>query len=240
MSKPLVAITGASSGLGAAAAQAFAAAGHPLLLTARRLERLEALDLPNAVCRQNDVLDAAGYRAAVDEAEAAHGPVDLQINNAGYMTLETVDKQTPEDFRRQFEVNCVGLLNTTNAVLPGMLARGGGTIINLGSSAGRNIYPNHTAYCGTKHAVHAITEGLRRETAAAGVRVILISPGLVFTELLDNTESETIKEGYRTYGEEIGGGLEAADIAAAMLYAYQQPQRLCIWEMVVAPTGQLV
>lgn len=239
MSKPLVAITGASSGIGAAAARAFSAAGHPLLLTARRIDRLEALDLPSAICRRHDVLDAEGYRTMVAEAEAEHGHVDLLINNAGYMTLERVAEQGPEDWRRQFDVNCVGLMNTTSAVLPGMLERGGGTILNLGSTAGRNVYPDHTVYCATKHAVHTMTEGLRREAAEAGVRVLMISPGLVETELLENTGSQTIKDGYEAYKAQVGGAIEPATIAEAMLYVYQQPQSICVWEMVVAPTRQL-
>jgi NADP-dependent 3-hydroxy acid dehydrogenase YdfG len=239
MSKPLVAITGASSGIGAAAAQAFSAAGHPLLLTARRLDRLEALGLPDAMCRQHDVVDADGYRDHIAEAEAAYGPIDLLINNAGFMTLEDVVRQTPDAWQRQFDVNCVGLMNTTHAVLPGMLERGRGTIMNLGSTAGHSIYPNHTVYCSTKHAVHALTEGVRREAAGSGVRVILMSPGLVSTELLDNTASQEIKDGYRVHAEQIGGSLTGADIAAAMVYAYEQPQNICIWEMIVAPTGQM-
>jgi NADP-dependent 3-hydroxy acid dehydrogenase YdfG len=236
--KPLVAITGASSGIGAAAAQAFSDAGHPLLLTARRVERLEGLGLPNTMCREHDVLDAPGYRAILDEAESAYGPVDLMINNAGFMALEQVANQQPEDWQRQFDVNCVGLMNTASAVLPGMLERNGGTILNIGSTAGRNIYPDHTVYCATKHAVHALTEGLRREASAAGVRVVMISPGIVDTELLVGTESQAIKDFYADYKQEIGGALVPEDIAQAMLFAYRQPQNICIWEMVVAPTRQ--
>jgi NADP-dependent 3-hydroxy acid dehydrogenase YdfG len=236
--KPLVAITGASSGIGAAAAQAFSREGHPLLLTARRVDRLEELGLPNTICRRHDVLDADGYRSILDEAEAAYGPVDLMINNAGFMALEMVVNQGPDDWRRQFDVNCVGLLNTAAAVLPGMIEREGGTILNIGSTAGRNIYPEHTVYCATKHAVHALTEGLRREASAAGVRVVMISPGITDTELLVGTESQTIKDFYADYKAEIGGALAPADIAEAMLFAYRQPQKLCIWEMVVAPTRQ--
>jgi NADP-dependent 3-hydroxy acid dehydrogenase YdfG len=235
----LVAITGASSGIGAAAARVFSAAGHPLLLTARRVERLEALELPDTLCRQHDVLDAEGYRSLVADAEAAYGPVDLLINNAGFMHLEQFANQSPDNWRQQFDVNCVGLLNTASAVFPSMLERGTGTIINVGSTAGRNVYPDHTVYCGTKHAVHALTEGLRREGAAAGVRVVMISPGMVDTELLSSTESDTIKEGYLAYRDEIGGAITPTDIADAMAYAYQQPQNICLWEMVVAPTRQL-
>lgn len=240
MTKLLVAITGASGGIGAGVARVFSKAGYPLLLTARRIDSLHELGLPNAICRQHDVADAEGYAAIVDEAEAEFGPVDLLVNNAGYMALNHVVDQQPDDWRRQFEVNCVGLLNTTQAVLPRMSARGGGTVINVGSTAGRNVYENHTAYCGTKHAVHAITEGLRREVAAVGVRVLLISPGMVDSELLSSTRSEDIKADYLAYRDQIGGALAPEDIGEAMLFAYQQPQHLAIWEMVVAPTGQLL
>jgi len=239
MNKPLVAITGASSGIGAGVAQAFSKAGYPLLLTARRVERMEALGLPNAICRKHDVTDAERYRLLVDEAEAQYGPIDLLINNAGYLVLEQFAHQAPDDWRRQFDVNCVGMLNTTAAVLPRMLERRGGTIMNVGSTAGREIYPNHTAYCATKHAVVALTEGLRREASPAGVRVILISPGFVLTELLSGTRSEPIKAAYHAYREEIGGALEPSDIGKLMLFAYEQPQHLCIWEIAVSPTRQL-
>jgi NADP-dependent 3-hydroxy acid dehydrogenase YdfG len=238
--KPLVAITGASSGIGAAAARAFSDAGHPLLLTARRVELIEELGLPDAICRAHDVMDAEGYRRLVDEAVSSYGPVDLLVNNAGFMVLEQFAAQSPEDWRQQFDVNCIGLLNTTSAVLPKMIERGTGTVMNVGSTAGRTIYPNHTVYNGTKYAVHAMTEGLRREAAPAGVRVILISPGFVLTDLLTGTRSETIKEAYHAYRDEIGGALDPAEIAKAMLFAYEQPQHLCIWEMVVTPTRQLV
>jgi NADP-dependent 3-hydroxy acid dehydrogenase YdfG len=239
MDKPLVAITGASSGIGEGTARVFSEAGYPLLLTARRLERLEALGLPHAICRRHDVLNPDEYRTIVAEAEAEYGPVGLQVNNAGYMALEEVANMAPKQWRQQFEVNCVGLLNTTHAVFPGMLERETGTIVNIGSTAGRNMYPNHTAYCGTKHAVHAMSEGLRREGAARGVRVMMISPGMVASELLTSTDSADIKRDYLAYRDDIGGALAPEDIGRAILFAYEQPQNLCIWEMVVAPTGQL-
>jgi NADP-dependent 3-hydroxy acid dehydrogenase YdfG len=239
MSKPLVAITGASSGIGAGVARVFSEAGYPLLLTARRIDALLALDLPRTMCRRHDVTDAEGYAAIVDEAEAEWGPVDLLVNNAGYMALDQVVDQRPDDWRRQFEVNCVGLLNTTHAVLPRMIERRTGTVINLGSTAGRNVYENHTAYCGTKHAVHAMTEGLRREVAALGIRVTLMSPGMVDTELLSSTRSPDIKKDYRAYRDLIGGALAPEAIGEAMRFVYEQPQSHSVWEMVVAPTGQL-
>lgn len=238
LTKPLVAVTGASSGIGAAAAAAFSAAGHPLLLTARRVDKLKQLGLPDALCGQHDVRDAEGYVRLVAEAEEQYGPVDLLVNNAGTMVLDQFVGHSVDEWQRQFDVNCVGLLNTTAAVMPGMLERRTGTIMNVGSTAGRTVYDNHTVYCGTKHAVHALTEGLRREAAPAGVRVILISPGFVSTELIDGTDSAVIREAYDDYREDIGGPLAPEDIARLMLFVYQQPQELCVWEIAVTPTRQ--
>ena len=237
--KSLVVITGASSGIGAAAARIFSAAGHPLLLVSRRLDPMEALALPNTLAKSIDVLDLPGFAATVSEAEALYGPVDLLINNAGYMNLEHSASQSPDEWRKQFEVNCIGLLNCTSVIFPGLIKRKTGTIINIGSTAGRNIYDNHTAYNGTKHAVHAMSEGLRREGSPHNVRVIVIAPGMVDSDLTSGTSNTQILADRETYRQSIGGALGGEDIARAMLFAYQQPQNMCIWELAVAPTRQL-
>ena len=237
--KSLVVITGASSGIGAAAARTFSEAGHPLLLVSRRLERMKDLNLPKTLAKSVDVMDEDVFRDAVVEAEALYGPVDLLINNAGYMNLEHSARQSPEEWRRQFEVNCIGLLNCTSVIFPEMIKRKTGTIINIGSTAGRNIYDNHTAYNGTKHAVHAMSEGLRREASPHNVRVIMVSPGLVDSELTNGTSNTQILEAREMYRESIGGALQGDDIARGILFAYQQPQNLCVWEIVMAPTKQL-
>jgi NADP-dependent 3-hydroxy acid dehydrogenase YdfG len=236
--KKLVVITGASSGIGAAAAREFSAAGHPLLLIARRLEKMESLGLKNTLCRQVDILNVDGFSEAIKEAESQYGPVDLLINNAGYMNLEDFKRQDPKEWKQQFEVNVIGLLNCTSAVFPDMIKRKCGTILNVGSTAGRNLYEYHTTYNGTKHAVHALSEGLRREGAPHGVRVIVIAPGMVASELLVGTTNPKVLQGYYDYRDLLLGGLEPEDISRAMLFAYNQPQELCIWEMVVAPTRQ--
>jgi len=119
-SKPLVVITGASSGIGEAAAKSFSAAGHPLLLIARRLDRLEALNLPNTICAQVDVTDRPKLISAINDAVAKYGPVDCLINNAGVMLLGKVQTQDPEEWQRMFDVNLMGVLNGTHAVLPSM------------------------------------------------------------------------------------------------------------------------
>ena len=232
-------ITGASSGIGAATAKTFSEAGHPLLLVSRRLERMENLKLPNSLARSVDVLDVKSFAEAVSEAETLYGPVDLLVNNAGYMNLEHTAQQSPQEWQKQFEVNCIGLLNCTSVIFPEMIKRKSGTIVNIGSTAGRNIYENHTAYNGTKYAVKAMSESLRREASPHNVRVIMVSPGLVDSELTNGTSNTQILEAREIYRESIGGALQSDDIARGILFAYQQPQNLCVWELVMAPTKQL-
>ena len=236
--KPLVVITGASSGIGAASARAFSQAGHPLLLVARRLDRMVELSLPRTLCKSVDVLDIDSFTGAVTEAEKLFGPVDLLINNAGYMNMEHTAVQSPGEWRKQFDINCVGLLNCTSVIFPTMIKRQHGTIINVGSTAGRTIYDNHTAYNGTKHAVHAMSEALRREGSPHNVRVIVVAPGMVDSELTQGTTNEEILSARLEYEHTIGGALHGSDVAQAMLFAYQRPQNACLWELVVAPTKQ--
>jgi len=239
MSKPLIIITGASSGIGEAAARLLSAAGHPLLLLARRVERLEALELPNTLSRRVDTTDRVTLLAAVAEAEAQFGPADLLINNAGVMLLGEVTQQDPAQWDQMLDVNVKGLLNGVHAVVAGMVERKHGTIINISSVAGRKTFPNHVAYVGTKFAVHGLSENLREELSPHNVRVITIAPGAVETELLSHTTDDAIKTGYQAWKQDMGGTvLSAEDVAAAISYAYQQPQNVCIREIVLAATRQ--
>ncbi|MCP3801809.1 SDR family oxidoreductase [Allokutzneria sp. A3M-2-11 16] len=237
MTKPLIVITGASSGIGSATAQTFAELGHPLLLLARRLDRLEDLKLPNTLCRSVDVTDAKAVARAVAEAEAQYGPADAIVNNAGVMLLGRIGDQPTAEWRTMFDVNVHGLLNGVYAVLPGMIERGRGTVINVSSVAGRKGFPNHTVYCGTKFAVHAMSENLREEVAAKGVRVTTIAPGAVETELLSHTSDEGIKADYQAW-KEANDVLTAEDVAATIRFTYEQPQRVCVREVVLAATAQ--
>ncbi len=238
MSKSLIVITGASSGIGEAIARRFSEAGHPLLLLARRLERLEALDLPKTLCIKTDVTDRTSFNKAITEAEKEYGPADCLINNAGVMLLGQIDTQDPKEWRRMYDVNVLALLNGMQTVLGPMKQRRQGTIINISSIAGRKTFPNHAAYCGTKFAVHAISENVREEVAGSDVRVITIGPGAVETELLSHTTSDKIKADYEAWKTSMGGVLKADDIARTVLFAYQQPQNVCIREILIAATGQ--
>ncbi|NOH29099.1 SDR family oxidoreductase [Vibrio mediterranei] len=236
--KKLIVITGASSGIGEAIARRLSDAGHPLLLLARRVEKLEALQLPNTLCEKVDITDKATFEAAIAKAEAQFGPADALINNAGMMLLGQIDTQDSAEWKTMFDVNVLGLLNGMQAVLAPMKDRNSGTIINISSIAGRKTFGNHAAYCGTKFAVHAISENVREEVAESDVRVVTIAPGAVETELLSHTTSQEIKDGYDEWKEVMGGVLAADDVARAVEFAYSQPQNVCIREIVLAPTRQ--
>jgi len=236
--KKLIVITGASSGIGEAIAKHFSDLGHPLLLIARRLENLKALNLPNTLCEQVDITNKATFEAAIDKAQALYGPVDCLVNNAGVMLLGQVSEQAASEWQTMFDVNVIGLLNGMQTVLAPMIKANTGTIINISSIAGRKTFGNHAAYCGTKFAVHAISENIREEVAESNVRVVTIAPGAVETELLSHTTSEEIKEGYESWKESMGGVISPDDIANTVTFAYNQPQNVCIREIVVAATKQ--
>ena len=236
--KKLVVITGASSGIGAATAKLFSENGHPLLLLARRIDKIEALNLPNTLCKKVDVTDSNAIKNAITEAETIYGDVDAIVNNAGVMLLGDIATQNPTEWKRMFDVNILGVLNGMQAVLPKMKAKQQGTIINTSSIAGRKTFPNHAAYCGTKFGVHAITENAREEAAAFNIRMVTIAPGAVETELLSHTTSTEIKEGYEDWKKDMGGVLAPKDVANAIWYAYKQPQGVNIREIVLAATKQ--
>jgi len=236
--KPLVVITGASSGIGEACARSFSAAGHPLLLVARRLDRLQALNLPNTICAQVDVTDRPKLKEAIENAVAKYGPVDCLVNNAGVMLLGKVQTQDPEEWQRMFDVNLMGVLNGTHVVLPSMIERRGGTIVNISSIAGRKTLPDHAVYCATKFAVHAFTEQIREEVSQYDVRLVNIAPGVVETELLSHSTDKQIVDDYKSWKSNMGQPMESEDISRSIMFAYEQPQRVCIREILLCPTRQ--
>ena len=236
--KKLVVITGASSGFGAAIAKQLSEQGYPLLLLARRLDKLEAMDLDNAICCQVDVSDRAAFEAAIEKAEATYGAVDCLINNAGVMLLSALEDQDSQEWETMFSTNVMGLMHGMQIVLRKMKARQEGTIINISSVAGVKTYEEHAAYSGTKFAVHGISESVRWEMAPHNVRVITISPGAAETELLDHVSSDAIRDDYKAWKKSIGGVITAKDVADAVVFAYQLPQSVCIRDLVITPTKQ--
>lgn len=236
--KELIVITGASSGIGEATAKCFSKLGHPLLLIARRVEKLEALDLPNTICAKVDITDFDALRVAIKNAEEVYGKSACLVNNAGVMLLGSIDTQDISEWQKMYDLNVMAVLNAMQAVLPDMKERKGGTIINISSVAGKKTFPAHAAYCGTKFAVHAISENVREEVAADDVRVITIAPGAVETELLSHTTSEEIIKGYEAWKESMNGVIVPEDIARSIEFVYNQPQNVCIRELVITATRQ--
>lgn len=239
MHKPLVIITGATSGIGMQTAIRFSEAGYPLLLIGRNPEKLLKLDLPNSIIANVDVTDLAALKTAIKDAESTYGAADAMLNIAGVMLLGDVADQDPKEWQTMFNVNVLGVLNGMQAVLADMKQRKHGTIMNVSSIAGIKPFPNHAAYTGTKFAVHGMTDNVREEAAPYNVRVITIAPGAVETPLLSHTTSKAIKDGYDEWKRDMGGVLSADDIARVMLFAYQQPQSVNIREIVLATTKQV-
>jgi len=231
-----VVVTGASSGIGAACASAFAAAGARLVLCARRRDRLEQV----AASLDADVtlipLDVRD-RDAVDAALAGVGDVDVLVNNAGLGAgWAPLHEGDPDDWDRMIDTNVRGLLTVTRALLPAMVRRGHGHVINIGSIAGRETYANGTVYCATKAAVKAITDGMRMDVLGSGVRVSTVDPGMVETEFSvirfggDRQRAAQVYEGVTP--------LSADDIAEAVVWVAQRPPHVVVADMVLLATAQ--
>lgn len=239
MNKKLVVITGASSGFGMSLAKQFAEAGNPLLLLARRVEKMEALNLPNTLCRKVDVTDADAFEAAVREAEEQFGKTDLLVNNAGVMLLGSLENQAASEWQTMLNVNVMGVMNGMKIVMDDMKARKSGTIINLSSIAGKQPFPAHAAYCASKYGVTGLTAVARAEMSPHNVRVLSICPGAVGTELLSHTTDEAIIDGYNEWKNNVGAvNITADDVATTIKFAYELPQAVSLREMIITDTMQ--
>jgi len=239
-----VLITGATAGIGQACAHAFAQAGARLILTGRRVERLEAVA---AELRQAhgsevhplvlDVRDREAVFAAVAGLPSEWAAIDVLVNNAGLgRGMDKLQAGDPDGWDEMVDTNVKGLLYATRAVTPGMVERGRGHVINLGSVAGHEVYPGGAVYCATKHAVGAITRGLRMDLLGTGVRVSTVDPGMVETEFSvvrfrgDQARADSV---YRDMTP-----LTAADIADTILWVATRPPHVNIDEIIIKPTDQ--
>jgi NADP-dependent 3-hydroxy acid dehydrogenase YdfG len=240
----VAAITGASSGIGEATALALAKQGAAVALAARRRDRLESLaerisgDGGTAEVFEVDLGEEQSARGFVDGAAERLGGLDVLVNNAGVMLLGPVQGADTEHWRRMVEINCLGLLYCTHAALPLMQERGGGHIVNVASVAGRHATLGSAAYNLTKFGVVGFSEALRQEALHSNIRVTVIEPGFVATELQGHNVLEVVQEAIEKMREEIGEVLEAEDIAAAIAYAVTQPARVNVNEILVRPTRQ--
>ena len=237
-------ITGASSGIGTATAEAMAAEGAAVALGARRKDRLDELasrieaEGGKAVAIEADIADEAQAKSLVETANAELGGLDTRVNNAGVMLLGPLQGANPEEWRTMIGVNCLGLLYCTHYALPLIRDGGGGDVVNVSSVAGRMAALGSGVYNMTKWGVVGYSESLRQEGALIGVRVTCVEPGFVETELQGHNENPLVVEQIEKFREAAGKVLEAADIANAIVYACSQPKHVSVNEVLVRPSGQ--
>jgi NADP-dependent 3-hydroxy acid dehydrogenase YdfG len=241
-------VTGASSGIGEATARALAAAGASVAISARRLDRLERLGGEiadaggTALPIESDVTDPDQTIAAVERTVAELGRLDIVVNNAGQMLLGPIEDAPTEEWERMIDINLRGLIRTTHAAVPHLLAatesrRNCADVVNISSVAGRVARSGSGVYNLTKHGVGAFSESFRQEFASRRVRSCIVEPGAVATELTDH-----IRDGVREEVRDRLSGmkhLEAEDIADAIVYAVTRPWHVCLNEILIRPTEQV-
>ncbi len=242
MKNKIALVTGASSGIGWACALTMAKMGYDLIATGRRAERLEDLrqELPEGVRFLPllfDVRDRAEVERLLTNLPAEWASIDVLVNNAGNAHgLDPIQTGNVDDWDAMLDINVKGLLYVSKAIIPGMTERNSGFIINIGSIAGKEVYPNGNVYCASKHAVDALTNGMRMDLNPFGIKVMGIHPGLVETEFSlvrfkgDEKRAETIYQGYAP--------LLAQDIADIVEFALTRPPHVVIADVVVLPTAQ--
>jgi len=236
-------VTGASSGIGRAIVSALVSAGCHVAMGARRVEELEKTkdmvmkECPGtaskAVIVKTDVTKLSDVQTLVEKAEQSLGPVDILVNVAGVMYFTLMQNVQWDQWERTVDVNCKGTMYGIGAILPSMLARGKGHIVNITSDAGRKAFPGLGVYSGSKFFVEAVSQSLRAETASSGLRVTCIQPGNVETPLL---ATSTDPDALKAYGEPTGAKvLEPSDIGRAVVYAVSQPEWCAVNEILVEP-----
>jgi NADP-dependent 3-hydroxy acid dehydrogenase YdfG len=238
----VVVITGASSGLGEAAARLLSAQGAAVALGARRAERLQKLAAEliaaggRALALTTDVTDRGQVKSLVDAAAAGFGRVDVVINNAGLMPQSLLERLKVDEWDRMIDVNIKGVLYGIAAALPHMQRQKSGHIINVSSVAGHKVGPGFAVYSATKFAVRALSEGLRQEVKPYNIRTTVISPGAVATELPDSVSDPDIAGRLQKFYQDYA--IPADSFARAVAYAMSQPPDVDINEIVFRPTRQ--
>lgn len=235
-------ITGATSGIGKATAERFAKEGIALVVCGRRQERLDELvvELSKQVPLHSltfDVRNRSDVATAIASLPKDFSQIDILVNNAGNAHgLDTIQEGNLDDWDAMLDINVKGLLYVSKAIIPGMIERNEGHIINIGSLAGKEVYPKGNVYCASKHAVDAINQGMRKDLNEFGIRVGAINPGLVETEFSevrfkgDNDRAKTVYQGYKA--------LQAEDIAEIIHFVVTRPYHVNIADLLVLPSAQ--
>lgn len=237
----VVVITGASSGLGEATARLLASLGASVVLGARRVDRIQSLagELTaaggNALALATDVTRCDQVKNLVDTAVQAYGRIDVMLNNAGLMPHSPLERLRIADWERMIDVNLKGVLYGIAAALPHMQRQKAGHIVNVSSVAGHKVRPGIAVYAATKHAVRALSEGLRQEVKPYNIRTTVISPGAVATELVDSVTEPDIAESVRRIYEI---AVPADAFARMVAFAISQPEEVDVNEILFRPTRQ--
>ncbi|WNZ27039.1 SDR family NAD(P)-dependent oxidoreductase [Leptolyngbya sp. NK1-12] len=243
LSDKVAIVTGASSGIGKATALALAAEGARIVLAARRSEKLDQVaeqiqaNGGNALPIKTDVTNQTQAQQLIQKANDVFGQVDILVNSAGIAILGEIDGANPADWQRMFDLNVLGLMYTTHAVLPILKAQKTGHIVNISSVAGRIARAGVGAYNASKWAVNAFSEALRQEVYQHQIRVTVIEPGLVETELFDHVTDPVARQHNLDRLRSLRP-LQGEDIAAAILYAVTQPPHVNVNEILIRPTDQ--
>lgn len=232
-------VTGATSGIGAAVSRSLVAQGYNVMMAGRRKQNLEALAAElgdKAKFALADVSKRHDVLSLIDQTNDVFGQVDVLINNAGIMPISLYASRKVDDWETMINVNLKGTLYGIDAVLPQMIERQSGHIVNVASIAGLQTGPAFGVYSATKSGVRALSEGLRQEVASQNIRVTIISPGKVETELFGTITDPAVLE---VLGQGVSyQPMQPQNIADAILFALSQPDAVCIGEIVVRPTGQ--
>lgn len=240
MNEKIIVIMGASSGIGEATVRKLADRGAKLVIAARREDKLrqivESLPDTDIVYRTADVSDYDQVKAVIDLAVESYGRVDVIYNNAGIMPTANLSETRRDEWQQMLDINIMGVLNGIAAVLPIMRSQKSGHIIATDSVAGHVVYPGSAVYCGTKYAVRAIMEGLRQEERVNNIKSTIISPGAVLTELYKTIKDE--KESAAIYQMQKEIGLTAEDIAEAVAFVIDTPDRMSVSDIIIRPTAQ--
>ncbi|ROO86097.1 NADP-dependent 3-hydroxy acid dehydrogenase YdfG [Actinocorallia herbida] len=235
----VVLVTGASSGIGEATALALAAEGARVAVGARRADRLEALvrKAPGELCAvELDVTDQRSVRDAVARTVERFGGLDVLVNNAGVMLSGPIGGADTTEWTRMVETNLLGSMYTVHAALPQLLASRG-SVVQVSSTSGRIASAGNGVYAATKFGITAFAEALRQEVTDQGVRVVVVEPGFVATELADHITHPTMQAAAQSIGASMRT-LQPEDIANAVVYALTQPDHVAVNEILIRPTDQ--
>jgi NADP-dependent 3-hydroxy acid dehydrogenase YdfG len=240
----IIVITGASSGLGEATARLLSVEGATVVLAARRADRIKELadELERqggkALAVTTDVTDCQQVKALVDKAVKTYGQIDVMLNNAGLMPLAPLEDLKVDEWDQMIDVNIKGMLYGIAAALPHMKQQKSGHFINVSSVYGHKLGPDATVYCATKHAVRALSEGLRQEVKPYNIRTTVISPGAVVTELLEHISDKKIQSETKDFVEKIA--VPAETFARMVAFAINEPDDVDVNEILFRPTAQPV